>query len=366
MSCGSIAFDSIRILHIFIHILLQQNNFTFRHNNQDGLENLFGGVNSCNHVSKSIPTHFKTGYATMLVNNLNSGTSLSSNCEPDFSKPLVNNVHELLLEYIEISERENQNEIQESVSNPLELTDFNSNELVLFGLQEFKGCNTDELISFEPEFASMELSFVEEESISLLCGTVCRKLIEKTDCSHCINLLETPAPDMTNELSNSDQFSYKTPSSAFIKCFKSVYYFHTQIIPDLCSEKSLKSKIVNQLVKDIEEIGCSEHKKELTTKMKYISADYAIKDFCNSINNLLSGKVTELPLSSNHMQSLALDFRNKGKHNGKYKEKENLLDELEDLKQQDEVSEIILNVKQHDVVSGKLKNVKRKKFKLLS
>lgn len=69
------------------------------------IENLFGGINECNHVTvKPIPTQFKTGYATMIVNNLNSGTSMNSNCEQNFSKPFINNVHELLLKYKELNE----------------------------------------------------------------------------------------------------------------------------------------------------------------------------------------------------------------------------------------------------------------------
>lgn len=298
---------------------------------------MFGGINSCNHVTvKPISTQFKSGYATILVNNLNSGTSLNSNCEPDFSKPLVNNVHELLLKNKEMVERDTQNKIQESIkSNPLELVisdsqalaDFNPDELIIFepeelfsfdpddptffDPQQLASFSPDEMIVFEPEVPNMDFSITEDEAILRLCGTVCRKLVEKTNCSRCIDYFETP--------SDFDQILYKNPSSAFIKSFKILYYFSAQIIPDLCSEKSLKSKIVEQLVKaKFDEIGCSEHKNEVTIKMKDLAANSAIKDFNNNINNLLSGKITSLPRGSNDMFKLALDFRNKGKHKGKY------------------------------------------------
>lgn len=56
-------------------------------------------------------------------------------------------------------------------------------------------------------------------------------------------------------------------------------------------------------------------------KIKQYAAYYAIIDFNKNINNLLSGKNTILPINTNHMQELALSFRQKGKHKGKYSEK---------------------------------------------
>lgn len=287
----------------------------------------------------------------MLVNNLNSGTSLNSNCEQDFSKPLVNNVHELLLKYKEMVERDTQNKIQEAIIyNPLELVisdsqelvDFNPDELIIFEPEELFNFNPDdptffdpqqlasyspdEMIVFEPEVPKMDLYVTEDEAISRLCGTVCRNLVEKMNCSRCIDYLETQSDfephDINNNSSDSIQILYKNPSSAFMKSFKILYYYSAQIIPDLCSEKSLKTKLINQLANaEFDESSCSEHKNEVAIKMKDLAADYAIKDFNNNINNVLSGKITSIPRGSNDMLNLALNFRNKGKHKGKYEQK---------------------------------------------
>lgn len=123
-------------------------------------------------------------------------------------------------------------------------------------------------------------------------------------------------------LSSSDQILYKNPSSAFMQIFKRLFDVSSQLIPDLCSENCLKVKIVNHLEnEEFDDVGCSDHKKQIATKIKDYAAYYAIIDFCKNINNLLSGKIKCLPINSNHMLELALNFREKGKHNGKYSDK---------------------------------------------
>lgn len=260
----------------------------------------------------------------MLVNNLNSGTSLSSNCEQDLSKPLVNDVHELLLEYNNFPELVTTNSIQENEQSPDEAI-FNPDDLIIFDPQDVMESDRDELLffnphelnifdanemfTFEPEVPKEQLSLIDKQAIFRMCSSVCGGLVERTDCLKCIDALETTSDSVC-----------KNPSPAFVNIFETMYCYATQIVPDLCSEKSLKVKLFNQLAKEtFDDIGCSNHKSVIEKNMRDSAVCFAIKEFVNNINNLLSGKITILPPGSNNIQNSALEFRNKGKSNKKYK-----------------------------------------------
>ncbi len=237
----------------------------------------------------------------MMANNLNSGTSLSANCEEDFAKPLLNNFHELLLHY--------KNKSKTDIEIPKNQPDL-SNDIIIF----------------DPEILKTDLLSVEEDAIIYISSVVCRKLVDKTNCSQCLNILETSsnlkAHSIITKLNPTDQVLYKQPSATFMKTFKRLFNVSSQLIPDLCSENFLKFKIVNHLDKEeVDDVGCCEHNEVVIRRMKEYAAYYAITDFCKNINNLLSGKITCLPINSNNMLELALKFREKGKHMGKHSDK---------------------------------------------
>lgn len=231
----------------------------------------------------------------MVVNNFSSGTSISSNCEKDVSTPLLNDVHEMFLNAKEKPVKNIEDETQ------------NYGGTIIFKDTEAEIQIYDDLIIFDPEIAKVDWSDVEDEAISYIACAVCRKLLEKTKCSKCIDNLQTSA---------------LKPSQTFMQTFKILFNVASQIIPDLCSEKLLKIKLISQFNNEMcDEIGCDEHKEHVTKQMKEYVAYYAIVDFCKKINSLLSGKIKEIPVESNHMVKLALDFRAKGKHIGKHSDK---------------------------------------------
>lgn len=237
----------------------------------------------------------------MIINNLSSGSSLSANCEEDFAKPLLNNFHELLLHYK--SKSKTDHDIPKTHA-----------ELA------------NDIIIFDPEISKTDLSYVEDEAITYISSVACRKLLEKTNCTQCIDDLQTSsdlkAHEIINKFNPSDEILYKKPSLIFMKTFKRLFDVSSQLIPDLCSENSLKSKIVNHLDnEEITEVGCCEHKEVITKRLKDYAAYYSIIEFCKNINNLLSGKIKSLPINSSHMLELALSFREKGKHYGKHSDK---------------------------------------------
>lgn len=249
-------------------------------------------------------TQFRTGYSTTLINNLSSANSLNSNCEEDYSKPLLNNVHELLLDYKAKSQTDNR-ELDDQVDESEAFED---------------------VIVYDPVFSKMDYNFVENEAITYISSIICGKILNKTSCVQCINSLQSSsvleAHDIIHKLSDCEDNVYRNPSVIFMQSFKILFSAINDIIPDLCSEKLLKTKIITQLEKvQIDEIGCPEHMKEMTLKLKQYVTYYAIIDFCKKINSLLSGKVTVIPPNSDRMQQLALAFRKKGKHIGKHSDK---------------------------------------------
>lgn len=262
---------------------------------------MFGGIKSCSFVSKTIPIQFKANYATMIINNLNSANSISSNCEDDESKFLLNDVHEMLLLR---KEKPKVNTINSSIQNDY--------------------CT--DMITFDPEILKTDLSFVQNEAITYMSSVVCRKILERTNCSQCLDSLQTStnskAHNIISKFSSSDHAFYKNPSLTFMQIFQRLFYVSNQVIPDICSEKCLKSKIVNVLENEIvENVGCDDHKDVVLTKIKQYAALYTIIDFTKNINNLLTGKNTVLPINSSSIHELALIFRQKGKHNGKHSDK---------------------------------------------
>lgn len=86
--------------------------YVFRDTTQDGLENFFGCIKSCNQSNKTTANEYRTGYATMLINNMTGTNSMRTNCQPDDSTAILTNIHEF------ISVCQQQPHVQTNVSYP--------------------------------------------------------------------------------------------------------------------------------------------------------------------------------------------------------------------------------------------------------
>lgn len=212
----------------------------------------------------------------MILNNLMSAKSVSTNCEPDNCVALLNDVHDLIANHISSSE---------AVSE-----------------------KTDEYVDvvFAPEFNERELNFFESESLVQAGNLIRAKILERCYCNDCERNLQIDSA-----------------SSNFIEVFVKVFNFALQSIPYVASEKCLQKFIVEEVRKkfkeeedtnDIDElnvIGCVEHNPEIVNKLYQFTTVYAINIFCKNINGFLSGKTNELPPEANDIQILAHTFRTK-------------------------------------------------------
>lgn len=251
------------------------------------------------------PLQYRSGYTTMILNNVMSAPSVSTNCEPDNSFGLLNDVHDLILNHI-------------SNVNPI-----NTNALI---------SETDDLyddIVFDPQFTKRELNFFESESLNQVANVVCSKLLERNYCNNCLRNLQV-------EVEPTKLPNLQHPSSHFIKIFKKIFDFALQFIPIVATEKSLKKFIIEEIKKRFKEeaaetkkiseltlIGCVEHNQEIVNKLFELTTIYAIKIFCININGFLTGKIKELLSDPSDLQVLARTFWLKktriGKHSDIFK-----------------------------------------------
>lgn len=262
--------------------------FSFlRYTDSDGLENFFGCVKSVNQIACTMtPRQFRSGYTTIILNNLTSSKSKSSNCEQDDSFALLNDVHELIAKRME----------------------------------SFAPAETDhpvapfqDVIMFDPQFTKTELNFFELESLSKTSNLICEKVATRSFCENCRSTL----------LSSSENDSeYPTPT--FTTFFQKVFRVAVQIIPSFAEEKLLKKIVVSEVKKvltggdDGKGIGCVDHNKEIVDTTVECTVIYAITVFCKNVNDLLYGKLRELPSDPNHIEELAHEFWKKKKRIGKH------------------------------------------------
>lgn len=261
--------------------------------NQDALENFFGCVRSCcQNTSSLIATHYRSAYVTMFINNLSSAHSIKSNCEPDMSSPLLTKVHRFFLNY-NIAEEANGADPNESF---------------------------DDDIIFDPlhNFCHSDVSLINNEDLSNESSIICDKMLKITKCASCRKTLETPLSN--NEKDNTNVHDTpKRPSDIFNINYKLIVSGINDVLPDICAEKCLKSKLLEQLDKiEILKIGCSKHYEELASKFKEQTASNEIFTFTKNINDLLSGRNKTLPTSFNDVQELAYIFYQKKKRIGKH------------------------------------------------
>src|SRR5262249_20609638 len=130
-------------------------------------------------------------------------------------------------------------------------------------------------------------------------------------------LKTTKCEDCRNMLSTHDDGTTLTENSFFRNCRKVMLTLHN-LIPDISHKKYLKKTMLHHIKSNVDSIGCVAHKDNITKKMNEICVDKTIKNFCNDVNNILSGKINILPLHHNNIQKLALEHVQKKKKIGKY------------------------------------------------
>lgn len=256
------------------------------------MENFFGSCKGhCG--AKPIASHFRCAYTTLIINNLIGPVSDGSNCEQDKFFALLSNINEMLLDY---------DDKTDETDNNIEHTDIESiNEAIML-----------DTIVFDPLFGEEPMNFIENESISNTSSSICRKLMDLTNCDDCRISLQEPLP-------NRDELDIILPSKTFKTHFEKIFSALNVAIPYFCSEKSVKKKIISQIESvEVDTIGCNEHCKEMAMNLKDLTANYTLFAFCNSINNILSNKISTLPPGYNHMQEKAFIFRQKKSRIGKY------------------------------------------------
>lgn len=271
----------------------------YRNLNQDGLENFFGCVRSqCHNSSSLIVPHFRSAYASTFVTNANSVHSMKSNCEADIYTPLLTNVHRFFLDYISSEQKNDLND-----SNSTDLSD-DENEPEFF----------DPLHNFNEK----EITAINDEAASNDASLVCDKMMKMVKCKKCRKTIESKSPNQ-----NYDELDApKKPSDVFQSNFRILICGINDILPDICTEKLLRHKLMQQLDKiEIESIGCSEHCEYVTSKLIEQTAFYGIVSFTKNINDLLSGKNTTPPHVDSYLERLAYTFKQKNKGIGKHSEK---------------------------------------------
>lgn len=256
--------------------------------NQDALENFFGCLRSCQHSKSLIATHFRAAYGTTFIKNLSSAHSIKSNCEPDTSKALLTDLNKFFLNYDVVKE-----------------TDSNSDES--------DTDDDDNTGVFDPLFifSNNEIDFINNEAIADVSSSVCDKMLKITECINCRKTLETS--------SNPNDDTLKQPSDTFKNNFKKLVGGINDVLPNICVEKFLRKKLLEQLDKiEIDKMGCIKHQNIVESKFKEQTAFYGIVTFTKNVNNLLNGKNTELPPNYNSLEELAYIFNQKKKHIGKH------------------------------------------------
>lgn len=235
----------------------------------------------------------------MILNNLMSAKSVSSNCEPDHSIALLTDVHDLIENYISGA-----SVFPENIENQPD--------------------DVYAYVLFDPEYKDQQLNFFESESLTQAANLVRWQILGQCTCNDCKSELQ---PNIDEEQS--------IPPPCFIQFFEKIFTFLLQTIPTFASQKNLKKIVVDEIKKNFVEeggwqnyeesmIGCVEHNEEIINKTVDLTTFYALKLFIKNINDFLSGKIKVLPNEPSNIQQLAHTFWMKkttriGKHSDKFK-----------------------------------------------
>lgn len=238
----------------------------------------------------------------MYVNNLTSSHSAKTNCEQDFSKPLLKDAHELFLKSNRVNYDKGDNPINDI--NNINCNDNETSKTAEFG----------SIIIFDPIFSENEISTANTEALENVSSLVCQKIVKAIKCEQCIATLETSSANIESNKHN----GLKYPSSLFIHNFKETICGINQVLPHICAERCVKKQLLDCIARiQTKKMGCSKHSEEVRLKFMEHCAAYGIIAFCKNINDLLNGKNTILPPDFNSLEELAYIFHKKKKHIGK-------------------------------------------------
>lgn len=253
--------------------------FSPRRINQDGLENLFGLIRSVSHIAVAPTTRqFKTAYSTIIVTGLTKRHSLKSNCEPDFDSGLLQNVHKFFA-----ANQIFPDELDEHCQNQ----DRNS-------LEEIN--NDDEQLTEDT------MNSLQDETLAHVANVVYTKFMKGVKCLKCNTDLQTG-------LSHS--------STTLISRVKTIITKVEKVIPKMCFEKNLKSKLLDIINLD-GALGCPTHHTQISLRFNSITLDYIISIFTKHVNEVLSEKILVPTNDFDMIQKNALVYRQKRKGIGKY------------------------------------------------
>lgn len=188
---------------------------------------------------------------------------MSTNCEPDSSVALLNDVHELIANRLSAAETVASDNIYDDV-----------------------------IVDFDVQFTKREMNYFENESLLEPGKIIWSKILEGSHCDTCHSL-----------------------SEHFTEIFSRLYDIALQIIPLVASERRLKKIVIEEMRKTIETesvrlttLGCVEHNAVIASKLLEYTAVYAINIFCKNVNGLLTGKVRELRSDASQIEVLAHSF----------------------------------------------------------
>lgn len=238
--------------------------------------------------------HFRAAYGTTFIKNLTSAHSIKSNCEADTSTPLISNLRNFFLNY-----------------NIVDSVDLNENDSD--DEEDDERCSDD---TFDPlhNFSVADVNFISSEAIANACGSICEKMLKITKCINCRKTLEMPWQKSDKSVSE----TLKQPSDILKNNFRKLVHGINDVLPNICVEKCLKRKLLEQLEKiEIDAIGCEEHNEVVGSNFKKQTALYGIVTFTKNVNDLLSGKIKTLPPNYNYLEELAHIFYKKKKRIGK-------------------------------------------------
>lgn len=162
---------------------------------------------------------------------------------------------------------------------------------------------------FDPVFSETEIHYASKEAMLYNSKQVCSKIAQSLKCYQCKETIEVC--DLN--------YKMEQPSAAFLNNFQKLVLAINDMLPHICHEKFVKKQL-REIVDEFnfEIMGCPEHFEDVENKFKEKTIIFEILQFCNNINNLLSGKNKILAPDSTFMEKMALSFKAKKKDIGKY------------------------------------------------
>lgn len=278
-----------------------------RRMNQDGLENFFGSVRSvCYNPNAVIPPQFRSGYTTIILNNLTSKHSLAGNCEEDDDTSLLKNVYDLY-DVDEVSAIDESKEIHATEASKQSNTDDDAVQLEI-GIDQLS-----------------ELKFVENDALALDSSSACKLVAASTNCQLCICTLEAYCPLSAHRIVTSldSNIPVRTyPTLLFMTRFKLIYKAVETILPFISHERNLLKKLVSSLGNiDCNGLGCNEHKSEIAYELKKSAAKVCLANYIRQLNCILRKENIDPTSNRSEMHQKAFDMVKKKKGIGKYGQK---------------------------------------------